>query len=63
MSQITIDKGLVRKSIYNMKNGRTKGPSGLGSETVKRGGKAGTDIVTNVINQAIVKSYSRRVET
>lgn len=46
-----------------MKNGRTKGQSGLGSETVKRGGKAGTDIVTNVINQAIVKSYSRRVET
>ena len=46
-----------------MKNGRTKGPSGLGSETVKRGGKAGTNIVRDVINQVIVKSYSRRVET
>ena len=37
-----------------MKNGKAAGPSGVVSEMVKAAGKAGVDMITDLVNQIIV---------
>ena len=49
-----IDIDMLRESISMMKNGKTAGPSGLGSEMVKVAGQAGVDMITGLVNQIIV---------
>ena len=48
-----IDKVMVRESINKMSNGKAVGPSSIVSEMVKTAGKAGVDMIIDLLNQII----------
>ena len=48
-----IDKGKLKESINEIKNGEAAETSGLVSEMVKKAGEAGVDMITDLVNQII----------
>ena len=54
-----IDKGKLKESINEIKNGEAAETSGLMSEMVKKAGEAGVDIITDLVNQIIELKYKQ----
>ena len=54
----SIDRDMLRESISKIENGKAPGLSDVVSEMVKTAGKAGAEMMTDIVNQIIVDRRS-----